>query len=153
MGKIHSNLFSEASIYCNFLNKKKRLSIFFGTLSDRPAWLYTIIVLMNYSRLLKQVLIYLGPLDDAILVEVDVDVFSKPRAVVIPHSLGITKSLQNGIGLQYLLLNPGVFAADGRQVLEDQLGALSLPRPGLAADDHTLVLPKHRFYLIEENCF
>ena len=96
MGKIHSNLFSEASIYCNFLNKKKRLSIFFGTLSDRPAWLYTIIVLMNYSRLLKQVLIYLGPLDDAILVEVDVDVFSKPRAVVIPHSLGRSKSHSGG---------------------------------------------------------
>ena len=55
--------------------------------------------------------------------------------------------------MQNLELNLRVFVADGRQVLEDQLGALSLPRPGLAADDHTLVLPKHRFYSIEEKCF
>lgn len=59
-------------------------------------------------------------------------------------------TLENRICLQNLELDLRVFVADGRQVLEDQLGALSLPRPGLAADDHTLVLPKHRFYLIEE---
>ena len=34
-----------------------------------------------------------------------------------------------------------MFAADGGQVLEDQLGALRLPGPGLAADDDALVLP------------
>ena len=34
-----------------------------------------------------------------------------------------------------------MFPADGRQVLEDKLGALSLPCPGLPADDDALVLP------------
>ncbi len=33
-------------------------------------------------------------------------------------------TFQNGIGLQNLLLNPRVLATDGRQVLQDQLGAL-----------------------------
>ena len=35
-----------------------------------------------------------------------------------------------------------MFATDGSQVLEDQLGALSLPCPGLATDDDALVLPR-----------
>ena len=35
-----------------------------------------------------------------------------------------------------------MFPTDGRQVLEDQLGALSLPGPGLSTDDDALVLPR-----------
>ena len=50
-------------------------------------------------------------------------------------------TLQYGVGVQDLLLNPGVFPTDGCQVLEDQLGALSLPGPGLSTDDDALVLP------------
>ena len=49
-------------------------------------------------------------------------------------------TLQDRIGVQDLLLYPGVLAAAGRQVLQDQLGALRLPCPGLSADDYALVL-------------
>ena len=35
-----------------------------------------------------------------------------------------------------------MFPTNGRQVLEDQLGALRLPGPGLPADDYALVLPR-----------
>ena len=55
----------------------------------------------------------------------------------------VAPTLQYGVGLQDLLLYPGVFATDGRQVLEDQLGALSLPGPGLSTDDDALVLSGH----------
>ena len=41
-----------------------------------------------------------------------------------------------------------MLVADGGQVLEDQLGALRLPRPGLAADDHALVLSKNQFKVL-----
>ena len=50
-------------------------------------------------------------------------------------------TLQYRIGVQDLLLYPGVFPTDGCQVLEDQLGALCLPRPRLSTDDDALVLP------------
>ena len=49
-------------------------------------------------------------------------------------------TLQYRVGVQDLLLYPGVFPTDGRQVLEDQLGALRLPGPGLSTDDDALVL-------------
>ena len=49
-------------------------------------------------------------------------------------------TLQYGVGVQDLLLYPGVFPTDGCQVLQDQLGALSLPGPGLSTDDDALVL-------------
>ena len=51
-------------------------------------------------------------------------------------------TLQDRIGVEDLLLNPGVFAAAGCEVLEDQLGALRLAGPGLSADNYTLVLSK-----------
>ena len=49
-------------------------------------------------------------------------------------------TLQDGICVEDLLLYPGVLAAAGRQVLENQLGALRLPRPRLSTDDYALVL-------------
>ena len=52
----------------------------------------------------------------------------------------LAPTLQYGVGVQDLLLYPGVFPTDGRQVLEDQLGALRLPGPGLSTDDDALVL-------------
>ena len=97
-------------------------------------------VLMNYSRFLKQILVNLGSLNDSILVEVDVDVLSKSRRVVISHSLCVAESLKDRVCFEDLLLDPGVLPADGGQVLEDQLGALRLPGPRLPADDDALVL-------------
>ena len=51
-------------------------------------------------------------------------------------------TLQDGICVEDLLLYPGVFAAAGREVLEDELGALRLACPGLSTDDYALVLSK-----------
>lgn len=44
-------------------------------------------------------------------------------------------TLQDGVGLQHLLLDPGVLAADRGQELQDELGGLRLPGPGLATAD------------------
>ena len=43
--------------------------------------------------------------------------------------------------MQDLELYLRVSAADGGEVLQDELGALRLARPGLATDNHALVLP------------
>lgn len=43
-------------------------------------------------------------------------------------------TLQDGVGLQDLLLNPGVLTTDGRQKLKDQFGALSLSSSRLATE-------------------
>lgn len=52
-------------------------------------------------------------------------------------------TLQDGVGLQDLLLDPGVLTADGRQKLKDQFGALSLSRSRLAAEQpNTYGYPK-----------
>ena len=56
----------------------------------------------------------------------------------------ILVTLEDWICLQNFELDLRMLVADGGQVLEDQLGALRLPRPGLAADDHTLVLSVNR---------
>ena len=48
-------------------------------------------VLVDYPGLLQQVLVHLGAFYCPVLVEEDVDVFSKPRRVVIPHSFCIAK--------------------------------------------------------------
>lgn len=48
--------------------------------------------LSTHSRLLQQVLLYLGPFDGASLVEVDVDVLPKATGVVVANCLGVAKS-------------------------------------------------------------
>lgn len=47
--------------------------------------------LSTHSRLLQQVLLYLGSFDGSSLVEVDVDVFSKATGVVVTDRLGVAK--------------------------------------------------------------
>jgi hypothetical protein len=55
------------------------------------------------------------------------DKFAKPRAVIIPDSLSVTKGLKDGVGLQDLLFHPGGDAGgDGAEVLEDKLGSFRL---------------------------
>lgn len=46
-------------------------------------------------------------------------------------------TLQDGVGLQDLLLDPGVLTTDGRQKLKDQFGALGLSRSRLPAGHQT----------------
>ena len=55
-------------------------------------------------------------------------------------------TFQDGVGLEDLLLDPGVLAGDGCQVLEDELGRLGLAGARLAGDDDALVLsgPPHQ---------
>ena len=48
-------------------------------------------VLVNDPGLLQQVLVHFGSLDRSILVEENVDVFPKPRRVVVPHGFCVAK--------------------------------------------------------------
>ena len=57
-------------------------------------------------------------------------------------------TLEDWICLQNFELNLRVLVADGGQVLEDQLGALRLPRSRLPADHHALVLSENQFKVL-----
>merc|ERR1711970_1302096 len=78
-------------------------------------------------------------------VEVDTDELSKPRRVIIPHGLGITPSLEDGVGLDDLVLKgsltllPLSGGADGGEVRDDLLGVLSLSGSRLSCDEDGLV--------------
>lgn len=96
--------------------------------------------LVHDARLFEQVLLNLGALDDAVLVEVNVDVLAEATRVIVSDRLGIAERLQNRIRLENLLLDPRVLATDGGQVLQDQLGGLGLAGAALATDDDALVL-------------
>lgn len=61
---------------------------------------------------------------------------SRYTAVII-----LTESLEDGVGLQDLLFHPGAHVASDRaQVLQDELGGLSLAGAALAGDHAGLVL-------------
>ena len=68
-----------------------------------------LIVNLTYSR----------ALDRSRFVEMDVDVLAKTRRIVISNGFGIAKGFQDRIGFQNLLFYPGVFATDGRQILQN----------------------------------
>ena len=66
--------------------------------------------------------------------KIDFDVFSKSGRVVVPDGLGVSKTLQQWIGLQDLLSDEVVARlVHSCQVLHDQLGGLSLPCTRLPA--------------------
>ena len=46
----------------------------------------------------------------------------------------VGRTFQDGISFEDLLFDPGMFAANGRQVLQDEFGALGFSRTRLAAD-------------------
>ena len=50
-------------------------------------------------------------------------------------------TFKDGIGLQDLLLYPGVFSTDGCKVLQYQLCALRFPSSRLSTNHNALVLP------------
>ena len=57
---------------------------------------------MDDPRLLEEVLLDLRALDDALLVEDDVDVLAEAGGVVVADGLGVAEGLQDGVGLQDL---------------------------------------------------
>lgn len=70
------------------------------------------------------------------------DIFGQPQASVSGLDIIVqvnlcAATLQDGVGLQDLLLNPGVLTTDGGQKLKDQFGALSLSRSRLTAGHQT----------------
>merc|ERR1711970_553795 len=79
-------------------------------------------------------------------VEVDTDELSKPGRVVVPHGFGITPSLEDGVGLDDLVLKGGLAllplsgGADGGEVRDDLLGVLSLSGSRLSGDKDGLVV-------------
>lgn len=59
--------------------------------------------LRDYSRLFQQVLLDLGTLYHALLVEVDVDVLAEPGRVVVPHCLGVAERCNAGESTEIFL--------------------------------------------------
>ena len=97
-------------------------------------------LLVGETRLLQQVDDHVGSGQLTGGVEVDTDELSKPRRVIIPHGFGITPSLEDGVGLDDLVLKGGLAllplsrGADGGKVGNDLLGVLSLSGTRLASN-------------------
>ncbi len=102
--------------------------------------------LMHDARLFQEVLLDHGAFDGALTVEEDIDVLAEARRVVVEKRFSVPEGLENRISLENLLLDPRVLPADGRQVLQDEFGALGFARARLAADDDALILlrPLHQ---------
>ena len=82
------------------------------------------------------------------MVDVNPDELSKTGGVVVPHSLGVAPSLEDGVGLDDLVLKGGLAllplarGADGGKVGNDLLGVLSLSGSRLSGDEDRLVDPR-----------
>ena len=74
----------------------------------------------------------------------DLDELAEARAVVVPRRLGVAERLQDGVGVEDLLLEgPRAAAKVVAEVLEDVLGRLRLAGAGLARHDDGLRLLHH----------
>merc|ERR1712073_284192 len=102
-------------------------------------------LLVSQTRLFKQIDNHVssGQLSGGI--EMDADELSETGGVVIPHSLGITPGLQNGVGGHDLVLKgslsllPLSRGADGGEVGDDLLGVLGLSGSRLSSNQDGLV--------------
>ena len=108
-------------------------------------------LLVSQTRLLEQVDNHVGSGQLSGGVEVDSDELSEPGGVVVPHSLGVAEGLQDGVGLDHLVLQRGFLllallhlldgaGTDEGEVGDDLLGVLSLSGPGLASNQDGLIL-------------
>ena len=76
------------------------------------------------------------------------DEFSKSGRVIVPHGLGIAPGLQDGVGLDDLVLKGGLTLlplarrADGGEVRDDLLGVLRLSGTRLSSNLDELVLER-----------
>ena len=97
-------------------------------------------LLVGETGLLEQVDNHVGSGQLSSGVEVDTDELSKPGRVVVPHCLGVAPSLEDGVGLDDLVLKGGLAllplsgGADGGKVGDDLLGVLSLSGTRLSSD-------------------
>jgi hypothetical protein len=100
--------------------------------------------LADYTRLLEEVVVDVGSNGLALGVEVDFEVFSESRGVVVPQRLCVSERLKQRICGQHHvhhLLNLRVLSTgDVGNVLHEAFRSLGLSCAGLARDDDTLVL-------------
>mmetsp|Transcript_16539 Transcript_16539/g.49490 ORF Transcript_16539/g.49490 Transcript_16539/m.49490 type:complete len:256 (+) Transcript_16539:4738-5505(+) len=89
--------------------------------------------------------------------ELDLHKLSEPRRVIVAHGLGVSKCLQQRIGLQHLLLHAA--SATGlrllsretphpRQILHDELAGFRLAGTRLTTDQDGLALPESPHLLV-----
>merc|ERR1719209_958560 len=103
-------------------------------------------LLVGETGLLEQVDDHVGSRQLTGGVEVDTDELSEPGGVVVPHSLGVAPSLEDGVGLDDLVLKGGLAllplsrGADGGEVGDDLLGVLGLSGTRLSGDKDGLVV-------------
>ena len=102
-------------------------------------------LLVGETGLLEQVDDHVGSGQLSRGVEVDTDELSESGRVVVPHSLGVTPGLKDGVGLDDLVLKGGLSLlplagrADGGEVGNDLLGVLGLSGTRLTSDKDGLV--------------
>merc|ERR1719356_426666 len=102
-------------------------------------------LLVGETGLLEQVDDHVGSGQLSRGVEVDTDELSEPGGVVVPHSLGVTPGLKDGVGLDDLVLKGGLSLlplarrADGGEVGDDLLGVLGLSGTRLSGNQDGLV--------------
>ena len=85
----------------------------------------------------------------------NVDVFTETRGVIVSNGFGVAESYKNRcatgrsstfptfeyrIGVQYLLFDPRVLSARGREKLENQFRRFRFATTALAADNNTLIV-------------
>merc|ERR1719210_2405328 len=111
-------------------------------------------LLVSQTRLLEQVDNHVSSGQLARGVEVDTDEFTETGGVVIPHSLGVTPGLQDGVGGHNLVLKGGLTllplagGADGGKVGNDLLGVLGLSSTGLSSNQDGLVAARVHHALV-----
>merc|ERR1711884_355005 len=102
-------------------------------------------LLISQTRLLKQIDNHVSSGQLAGGIKMDTDELSETGRVVIPHSLGVTPGLQDGVGGHNLVLEGGLSllplagGADGGEVGDDLLGVLGLAGTRLASNQDGLV--------------
>ena len=85
----------------------------------------------------------------------DPDELSEPGGVVVPHGLCVAPSLEDGVGLDDLVLKGGLAllplsrGADGGKVGNDLLGVLSLSGTRLASDENRPFVIAFLFYFFK----
>jgi len=104
-----------------------------------------VLLLSDDSALLEEVRHDRSTRDESGVVELDLDELSETRRVVVSQGLGVTERLEDGVGLEHLLLElagaagAGGTTSDRSEVLDDLLRVLRLTSTRLSSDEDRLV--------------